>query len=61
MQGKAAVLVPDIALVKRLQDELRQREALAKAQGKPLEPKFLMPVYKRLYEILKQNYLNDFF
>ena len=44
-----------------MQDDLRQREALAKAQGQALKPNFFWPIYERLQSILKYNYLPDFF
>lgn len=53
--------MPDLAEVTRMQDELRQREALAKAQGQTLKPNFFWPIYERLQAILKYNYLPDFF
>lgn len=57
---KAKLLI-DLNEVKYIEKMLAQRQALAKQKGMPPDPQLFKPVYYRIYHILKQNFLHEFY
>lgn len=60
IREKAALLV-DINDVKQIEKELEKRQQLAKSKGMPPHPQLFSAIIRRIYSILKQNYLNEFY
>jgi len=61
LPGKAQLLVDYEREVKPIEDRLRHLQALHKAEGREPDPQLFKAVHSRIYIILKQNYLNDFY
>lgn len=47
--------------IKQIEDSLRHLEVQAKAKGDPPDPKLFKSIHQRIYLILKDNYLDDFY
>lgn len=60
IKDKARVLI-DIRQVLAIEQRLERCKKLAKSKGSPPDTQLFKEIYKRIYDILKDDYLDEFY
>ena len=60
-QAEKAKILVDSNELRKLEDGLSNNKVLAKTKGYLPDPKLFQSIHKRIYEILKMNYLPEFY